>query len=354
MREPTPSRRRLLRSAGGVAALVGTGGMAGCTGLLASGLPTRSGADVLRHAPERSVAVVDLDVPALLGDDQLRAAIDANLDLVSNAVEDVPPSTAAALDRVQARVGLDPRGLSRAMAFVVVPAGDPGQAASFDPLANTDRAVLLWSEWAPSAVRAALDTARGQVREDRAGGYQRFILTRDETTVAAVAVLPGGRYVVGGTDGVAAALAVENGATSAADGPLADALAAARPGPLRIGVAPTRSASRTTGFGDPVALLAGKIDAAYGGLYREGDRRGLELLLAAGGRYDAEDVFESVQSVLALARSGQILPTVEPILGQATATRAGTTVEIRYDATVDRFATTLLSVAVAGILAVEG
>lgn len=352
MREPTPSRRRLLRSAGGVAALVGTGGLAGCTGLLASGLPTRSETDILQHAPERTVAVADLDATALLGDDQLRAAVDANLDLASRAIDDVPASTAAALDRLQARVGLDPRGLSRALAFVVVPPeSDREPTGGFDPLANTDRGVLCWSDWAPSAVRNALESAAGEVTVDSYRGFQRFTLTRGETTVA-VGVLPSGRYVLGGPAGVTAALDVESGAATAAGGPLAAALAASRPGPVRIGVAPTRSADRTSGFGDPVALLAGKIDAAYGGLYRTGDRRGLELLLAAGGRYDAEDVYESVQSVLALARSGQILPTFQPVLSQATATRDGTTVEITYEADVDSFATTLLSVAVAGIVAV--
>ena len=352
--ESPTSRRDLLRAGSGVAALAATGGLSGCLGLLGGrDLPRRSDAAVLAHAPERTVAAAHVDASELLADQALIGAIDGRLGLLGGAAERVPESTDATMALVADRTGLDPRDLDEMLAVVVRPpggneSGDNG--GRLDPLAQTDQAVLLRSVWTPAAVGEVLDRRAAAVRTTRYRGFEVLTAVREGTPVASVGVVENGDYVVGRRSGVEAMLDVAAGDATARESQLATALAAARPGPARIAVVPRRDAERSSGFGDPVALLAGKVDLAYGSLYADGERRGTEVVLETGSGFDAEDVHESAESVLALARAGQVDPVLEPLLSRVEASRSGSTVTLRYEAPVGAFATTLLSVAAATVL----
>lgn len=334
-----------------MAGLVAAGGLSGCSLLGGGGLPQRSDPAVLRHAPARTIAATHVDVGALRGDTTLRAAIDSQLGFLNSQSERVPKDTAAALDLVAERTGLDPRGLDAVLAVVRRPReSEERTGRGLDPLAATDQATLVWSDWATTDVRSVLSAGAPDIRTDSYRGYEVLTVRRDGDPLVSVGVREPGVFVVGDRAGVEAVLDVAAGGESAIDTRLAAALAAAQPGHARLAVAPSRSEDRGSGFGDPVALLAGKVDVAYGSLYTADGRRGIEVRLEAGSRFDAEDVHESAESVLALARSGQVLPTLEPLLRQIEATRDGSTVTLRYEAGVDAFATTLLSVAASFVL----
>jgi hypothetical protein len=356
MRDTTLTRREALRYGGGLAGLLAASGLSGCSLLGGGGLPERSGTDVLDHAPSRSIAAAHVDAAALRSDDAaLRAAVDSQLSFLHGQEERVPENTTAAMDLVGERTGLDPRGLEEVLAVVVRPPPSDDEeedrsSRNLDPLAATHQAALVWSGWSTATVRSVLSAGAPGVEESQYRGSDVLTARRDEETLLTVAVREPGVFAVGQRAGVEALLDVAAGAAAATDTGLTRALAAARPGPARLAVAPRQSAERGSGFGDPVARLAGKVDVAYGSLYADGDRRGVELRLETGSGFDGEDVHETAQSVLALARSGQFLPTLQPVLRQVEATRSGATVTLRYEADVDAFATTLLSVAASFIL----
>jgi hypothetical protein len=349
MHRETATRRDLLRGGTGLAALCLAGGLSGCRSVLGGdGLPDRSDPGVLEHVPDSAIAAAHVEVDALLGDRALRDAVDARLALFGAVFDRVPPTVEAGLDRVESRLGLDPGAVREMVTFVARPPdlvqNQDGSGDELDPLANTARGAIVWADWTQTAVRDALAARATRIRGDRHRGYRRLVGLTDGKPFLAVGFPDDGRVAIGDPRGVGAALEVAAGDEPAREGSLADALGAARPGVARVAVAPRQSADRASGFGDPVALLAGKIDTAYGTLYAVDERRGVELVLEAGSGFDAEDVHESVQSVLALARSGGVVPYVEPILRQVEATRSGSTVTLRYGGPVDEFAGTLLSV----------
>jgi hypothetical protein len=354
MRDTTLTRREALRFGGGLAGLLAAGGLSGCSLLGGGGLPERSGTAVLEHAPSRSIAAAHVDVAALRGDDAaLRTAVDSQLGFIHSQEERVPENTTAAIDLVGERTGLDPRALDEVLAVVVRPPPSDDEERrdrNINPLAATHQAALVWSGWSTADVRSVLSAGAPEIRDGQYRGSDVLTARRDGEAVLTVAVRGPGVFAVGERAGVEGLLDVAAGADAATDTGLTTALAAARPGPARLAVAPRQSAERGSGFGDPVARLAGKVDVAYGSLYADGDRRGVELRLETGSGFDAEDVHETAESVLALARSGQFLPTLQPVLRQVEATRSGSTVTLRYEATVDAFATTLLSVAASFVL----
>ncbi len=351
MRETRVTRRGVLRGGSGLAGLLAAGGLSGCSLLEGDSLPERSDPAVLEDAPARTVAATHLDVEGLLADESLRAAIDDQLAFLHERSERVPPDTTTALERLAERIRLDPTALESVFGVVVRPeSADRAAGDDLDPLATTDQAALVRAGWAMSDIRTAM--AAGAETVETASYRDAELLSA--RTGADVDLTVGRRepgvFAVGERAGVEALLDVGAGGASARDTRLAAAFGAARPGPARLAVAPRDGGDRVSGFGDPVALLAGKIDVAYGSLYAEGDRRGVELRLETGSGFDAEDVHESAGSVLALARSGQLRPEFEPVLRQAEAMRNGSTVTLRYDAGLDGFATTMLSVAAATLL----
>ncbi|MEF8774986.1 MAG: hypothetical protein V5A43_00595 [Haloarculaceae archaeon] len=355
MRPSRSSRRDLLRAASGLAGLVAAGGLSGCSLVGGRDLPRRSDPAILNHVPERSVAAAHLDASALFEDEALVGAIDSRLGLLAAAEDRVPETTDAAIARVADETGLDPRELEDVLGIVIrpPPEADTGEdGGRLDPLAQTYQAMLVRSGWAPAAVATLLDRRADSVRTSQYRGYEVLTGVREDEPFLSIGVRAGGEYVVGRRPGVEAVIDVAAGDAAALDGQLATALAAARPGPARVAVAPRLDADRASGFGDPVALLAGKVDLAYGSLYADGDRRGTEIVLESGSGFDAEDVHESAESVLVLARAGQILPGLEPILRRVEATRSDSTVTLRYEAPVGDVATTLLSV-IAGLILEE-
>jgi hypothetical protein len=335
------TRRRLLRAGGSLATLGATGLLAGCQTLFGGSRPTGE-TTALQHVPETALLTVDVDLAALRSDEDLRAALDANLDLARRVSDRVPATTAAALDRVESAVGLDPRGVERVVGFG---AREPDPAATtdrIDPFLGGYWGTVAWTDWVRADVRSALEADWGAVEQRRFRGYP-VLAVHDGW----VAFLGDGRLAMGPQNGVEAALQVADGGEAAETGQLRTALASARSGPVRFGLAPDAATDRDGGFTDPVALLSGKIDYLYGGLYRDGDRRGLAVTFETGSGADAEDVHESLDSFLALARAGQFGDDYRAVLQPLETTRDGSRVRASYEAETEAFATTLLSVATA-------
>ncbi len=339
MSEFVLSRRGLLRNTGLALALGASTSLAGCQGWF-GGSNSHGDVTALDHAPVSSRMVLDADIGAILADSDLREAIDESLS-VAGAVSDRAPTTTGALDAAADRFGLDPRTVSRLVAF----AGreiEPEQAnTGFDPLAGAYWGTIVWADWPTEDLRASLQTAQEPVTERRRAGQTVF-----EAPSGAIATLGDGRILVGSVRAVEMVLDTDT------DGPgsihhLETALGTARPGMARFGFAPRSDRGASGGFGDPVALLAGKINYVSGAVYRDGTRRGIQCRFETGSGPDAEDVHESIDSFLALSKTGHVHPVLAPVLQPFETTRTGTAVRMQYEAPVGRFATWLVGVGVA-------
>lgn len=128
MTPPSTSRRSVLRTGGTIAAVLGTGGLAGCVEGLGNAGST--GRDPLADVPPTGDALFTVDVNTFFADDGVRNTYNAWLETRAELEHyDGPETIEDTLDEFEQQEGIDLRDLSRFTAFFSLD-GDSGVSAS--------------------------------------------------------------------------------------------------------------------------------------------------------------------------------------------------------------------------------
>lgn len=337
MTPPSPSRRSVLRTGGTLGAVLATGSLAGCVDSLGDlgGTGDGTGSNPLGPVPSSADAVATIDVDTFLDDEAVRSAYDAFLDVRAQSEDyDGPETLAATLEEFASSEGFDPRDLDRAVLFSSYTEG--GNAGATD-----DTAFVFEGNWDESDV-LTLVGADGEYTETSDGDYTLY--EPPDEYGETVGVLDDGRYVVGGTAPMKAAIDVDRGESDPIDGPVADTYGSTTAGPIRFAARVEQS-----WFPEDVEGEDGTIDlspvraieAVSGALYRNGTTRGVRLRLHAPDEGTAVDLEETVHALVALAESqssqsdGAAMPTyLENLLTAVTVERSGAAVVVSVERTV--------------------
>lgn len=333
MRPPQTSRRSVLRTGGTIAALIGTGTLAGCLNGLGDSDDGAGGSDRISDVPPTADALVGVDMNTFFADDGVRNTYNAWLETRTELdYYEGPTSLAETLDDFERREGADLRDLSRFTAFFSY-SGEKGTTS------NDGTGYLFEGGWDESEFVGLFDHEYANYTESTDGEYTVYE-AEDEYT-ATLAVLEDGRYVAGGPDAVQGAIDVDRGETDPIDGPVAEAYRNTTPGPVRFGarVQEWWFPEELDREDSPLDLSPLKnVETAAGSIHREGNTRILRVALAAPDADAGEDLEHVVDGSLAVARGRaeeQSTPAfIADLLADLTVSRDGATVALSVERTV--------------------
>lgn len=333
----------------GLSGAVGAGALAGCLGTTPDAPPPTA----LDAVPATATGVLHLDVASLLADELTERTVEDALSLLDQhrPAYAGPTSLEAALASVEDATGLPLSALTEATAFVDADAANPEWGC-----------VLATEEWAPGDVLNATERRGVSLVSS---SYRGRTLYRTGGGDGALVALPEGRYAVGTVEGVRAVLDVAVGDADPVAGPVADAYYDAPAGMVRFAAAVPDGAVPDRGGAAFDLSALGAVEHVGGAISAAGDRRSLDLRLAAADAAAAGDVADVLDGGLTLlatrlseddALDGEFGDGVEQ-LDAVTVSRTDRTVSLDYAAPVGEFAAAAtLGLAAAGtfVLGVVG
>lgn len=332
MAPPTQSRRSVVRTGGTLAALLGTGGLAGCLDSLGGSGSDAGGPDRLSVVPDSADGVFTVDVNTFLADDGVRNAFNAWLGArAQSEYYDGPTTLSGVLDDIENREGIDLRDLSTFTFFASY--SEENAAPS-----NDESAYLLEGSWEESAALESVDSAWVDYTESTYG--EHTIYEPSEEYSSTLGVLGDGRYAIGGDTAVKAAIDVERGEKDSLEGPVADAYRDTVAGPVRFASSVESSWFPEQSGDDSLDLSpARSIETAAGAVYRDGNTRGLEVRLNTPNDGTAKALDGVVESLLTMgSEQAESAPYTPAFFGSlfedTTVNRDGVTVVATVERTV--------------------
>lgn len=323
----------MLRSGGTIAAVLGTGSLAGCIEGL--GNAGTAGSQPLADVPPTGDAVLTVDANTFFADDGVRNTYDAWLAAQSAAeYYEGPTSLEGALDAFEEQEGVDPRDLSRVVAFFSF---DGERAVS----SNDGTGYLIEGAWDAAELVDYFDHEYVEYTESTYGDHT--IHEPDDEYTATVGVLEEGRYVAGGPTAVRRAIDVDRGEAEPIGGPVADAYSDTTAGPVRFA-----TAVRAEWFPEEYSAADASLDlspvrsveTATGAIYRDGNTRGIRVALNAPDEAGGEDLVDLLNGLLSLAESQVERQDATPefvtsLLADVDVTRDGERVTLGVERSVD-------------------
>ncbi len=347
-----PTRRAVLRSAGGLAGLTAASSLSGCLGLFGN-----SGSSVIDEnspatdIPQRAGALLHVDFEAILDADGILSSTNAALNASSSRVIDPPGSVIDATDRLEGTYGLDPREMNRATAFV-------GEDIATTPTA-ADTTTPYWgvlgeSDWGDDAMRESFrNAAPSRVTESTYKGQ-----TIQEIGAETLSVIGDGTVVLGSKTAVQDTLDVANGEGNGVSGELRRIFDSADGEYAQFGINLDMGAlaSATLGSRAVDAIPFTSMQHIYGSLFDDGDEQGLRVVTKMGSATKAEQLAAQVDSFVGIARAqgieGPLLGHYESTIREIETESDGKTMTTTYRAPqsgFDRLAGKLLADLLVGI-----
>jgi flagellin FlaB len=331
MRRRTTLRTGAAAFGGGVLA-----SLAGCIG--DDSQPNRTSGGRIDAVPAAATGVFYLDAQSVLADDAIVDAIDQRWsDTVEASFFDRPSTVGEVRDEFSEEYGLDLDGISEAVLFADLSAGD------------VNSGLIVWSEWAESdAVDAVEGTGGARLSETE---YNDQTVYEDTNGSSRLGVLGDGTYVIGFSDAVEDAIDVSTGDGDSVGGRLRETYLETE-GVVRFASSvdnpylPNFESMGTEGGVDLSALE--NVTHLAGSMHGSGDERTVSLSFHAEGESAAEDVESVVDGGRVVARDrvdsadngddpvGRAFAAdLVTVLDDAEVSRDGTTVDVTYTGPTD-------------------
>lgn len=323
----TIGRRKLLRSAAGIASITALGP---ATGLLGSGSPTSSESTPLAAVPAAADAVIDADVDTIRTDSGVQVLTDTYLKRRSQSpYYEGPEGFDELLAEIETEWETDPKELNEVTAF--------GEFAGRDGLFADYAGAVLEADLSAGNVADAL--ANLDDVDFETVGRSGSVVYEPDGDGPWVGTLPSERVVVGTEDAVGDAIDVANGDRPGVEPDLATVFGRTRAAPVRFASRMPRPrnlpASTVAGSGEEIDLAPARDIVAVGGsVFRDSDTRALEATVYTQSEHAAADVAELLVTLRDRAAAKlQAGPTAE-LVDDIAIERDGTTVRTGLARTV--------------------
>jgi len=323
----TIGRRKLLRSAAGVASITALGP---ATGFLGSGSPTSSEASPLAAVPAAADAVVYADVDTIRTDEGVQVLTDTYLrQRAQSPYYEGPDGYDELLAEIETEWETDPKKLHEVTAF--------GRFGGRDGLFADYGGAVLEADLSAGNVADAL--ANLDDVDFEAVGRSGSVVYEPDGDGPWVGTLPSERVVVGTEGAVADAIGVANGDRAGVEPDLTTVFGRTRAAPVRFASRLPRPRNLPTSTaadsGEEIDLTPARDIVAVGGsVFRDGAVRALETTVYTQSSDAAADVAEMLGKLrdraAAQLRAG---PTAD-LVGDIAIERDGTTVRTGLKQTV--------------------
>ncbi|MHB9286601.1 hypothetical protein ACKVMT_06130 [Halobacteriales archaeon Cl-PHB] len=327
---PTQSRRSLLRAGGGLAGLLAVGGLSGCQVPFLGGGGAKPLPDSMTVVPADAKVVGLADVAAIREDQAIRDVLDAQI-AAAGAADD-PATLEAAMDEVESRYGLDPRGVRTAFGYATT-------------VSRTARpTVVLETDWDPATVESSVYESVDGVRKETHSSLPMLGYRRGDERYA-LGMVSEGTYVVGLRADVETVIRRSEEESAAIEGDVRRAFGQTRDGYVRVGVdVPGERLARELENAPVGSDTAGDLRYAFGDLRADGSARILRIGVEVSGTSSAKNIEDVVAGLLALQRTnlrnGNRSEREQALLDgleRTTVTREGATILVRYEAPATAF-----------------
>ncbi|MDS0259919.1 hypothetical protein NDI56_10990 [Haloarcula sp. S1CR25-12] len=325
-------RRKLLRTAAGLASVAAVGSTAGC---LDSAPSTAESSDVLDAIPAGADAVAYANVDTIRQDEGVKTLTNTHLEQRSQyEYYDGPEDFDGLLGHIEDEWETDPSNVH--------------EATVFSEFGGTDDE--LFAEYGGVVLRADLeaeDVKRGLENVENIDfsevEHSGSVVYEPESADGRwVGSLSTDRVVVGTEDAVYDAIDVQNGDSDTIDSEVENAYTETRDAPVRFAgrmpspsdnpAVPESVAKRSD---EPIDLTPlDDVDTLRGSVYRDDDVRGLETTLAASDRDAAADATDVVTELRDRAQSSIPYGSVADLVGDISVEQDGSSVKASLRKTV--------------------
>jgi len=291
MTERSVSRRDVLRTASGLAAVGSLGSFAGCSEVTES-LGGGGSKPSIETVPENSQYVVETDFTVIYEDDGLREGVNEELSEVRSEMQsqNVPENVTAALDQIETEAGLDPRSMSKAIL-----------SGTYEDGSDTDQvAYTLWSEWTEEDLLATIEDEGGSYTEDSYGDTTLYVEGESMGEPAVLGVLAEGVFTVGTRTHVEATIDTFNGDADPISGEVKSGYDASTDDHVRYAFDVVASEVPESAGAQFDTGVFKEVTYGYGSISQDGSDRVATLQLEASSEDAATDMSDILQGALTL------------------------------------------------------
>lgn len=324
------SRRGVLKTGATLASVGALGSLSGCSGLLGGdGEPTENGdggnaSGSAADIPARSNLILSLSIDGLLNDQAIRGAVNDALEEQAPENSMLPSSVSEALDKIEEETGADPRKLNEIVLF--------GESQNDEETEYVGW--LAYTDWSQSKLQSLFEKYAGSdIQTEQYEGTTIYVNDGADGTTEEVAVLSDGTVVLGRDGAARDVIDVRNGNADPISGELLTAWKAAS-GEYATFAMDIEPEDLPDGQAEAAAPTVKKIKYAYGSVYADGDKRGVELNMETGSSEDASDVATFFEGQIELAKEKAEDPQAKEMLENTDVSTSGTTVTITNEVDV--------------------